>query len=86
MLMMCENMHNVVNVYIMYVIVDGLFYGLECEHMSIVDCCWCCIARWISMHIVAFMVVANSHGEELVSKSLWIVVDVCMLGDLACIA
>jgi hypothetical protein len=33
------------------------------------------------MHIVAFMVVANSHGEELVSKSLWIVVDVCMLGD-----
>ncbi|KAI5435701.1 hypothetical protein KIW84_022214 [Lathyrus oleraceus] len=31
------------------------------------------------MHIVAFMVVANSHGEELVSKSLWIVVDVCML-------
>ena len=38
------------------------------------------------MHIVAFMVVANSHGEELVSELLWIVVDVCMLGDLACIA
>ena len=35
---------------------------------------------------VAIMVVANSHGEELVSKLLWIVVDVCMLGDLACIA
>ena len=39
MLMMCENMHNVVNVYIMHVLVNGLFYGLECEDMSIVDCC-----------------------------------------------
>jgi hypothetical protein len=38
------------------------------------------------MHIVAFMVVANSHGEELVSKSLWIIVDdFALLGDLACI-
>ena len=50
MLMMCENMHNVVNLYIMHVFVNGLFYGLECEHMS-----------------------------------LWIVVDGCMLGELACI-
>ena len=38
------------------------------------------------MHIIALGVVANSHGEELVSELLWIVVDVCMLGDLACIA
>ena len=38
------------------------------------------------MHSMAFMVVANSHGEELVSELLWIVVDVCMLGELACIA
>ena len=38
------------------------------------------------MHIVAFMVVANSHGEELVSKSLWIIVDdFALRGDLACI-
>ena len=80
---MCDGMHDAVNVSVMYAFVNRLFYGLEYEHMSIVDCCWwCCIARWISMHIVAFMVVANSHGEELVSKSLWIVVDdVALLGD-----
>ena len=39
MLMMYDGMHNAVNVSVMYAIVDGLFYGLECEHMSIVDCC-----------------------------------------------
>ena len=49
-LMMYDDMHNVVNVYIMHVFVNGLWYGLECEHMS-----------------------------------LWIVVDGCMLGELACI-
>ena len=38
--------------------------------MSIVDCCWWLHARWFSVHSVAFMVVANSHGEELVSESL----------------
>jgi hypothetical protein len=38
-LMMYDDMHVVVNVYIMHVIVNGLLYGLECEHRSIVDCC-----------------------------------------------
>ena len=38
MLMMYEGMHNGVNVYIMHVLVNGLLIGLECEHMSIVDC------------------------------------------------
>ena len=37
LLVMYDEMHNDVNVYIMHVIVNGLFYGLECEHMSIVD-------------------------------------------------
>ena len=36
-LMMFDGMHNVVNVHVMYAIVNGLLYGLECEHMSIVD-------------------------------------------------
>ena len=36
-LMMYDDMHNVVNVYIMHVFVNGLLYGLECEHRSIVD-------------------------------------------------
>ena len=48
---MYDGMHNAVNVYIMHVFVNGLFYGLECEHMSIVD----------------------------------FVVDVALLGELACI-
>ena len=38
-LMMYDDMHNVVNVLIMSEIMYGLFYGLECEHRSIVDCC-----------------------------------------------
>jgi len=38
-LMMYDDMQNVVNVYIMHVFVNGLLYGLECEHMSIVNCC-----------------------------------------------
>ena len=36
-LMMYDDMHNVVNVDIMHVFVNGLFYGLECEHMSILE-------------------------------------------------
>ena len=31
-LMMYDDMHNAVNVYIMHVFVNGLLYGLECEH------------------------------------------------------
>ena len=66
----------------MYAFVNRLFYGLECEHMSILELLLMMQhGQVISMHIVAFMVVANSHGEELVSKSLQIVVDVCMLDD-----
>ena len=38
-LMMYDGMHNDVNVCIMHVYVNGLLYGLECEHMSIVNCC-----------------------------------------------
>ena len=38
-LRMSDDMHIVVNVYIMHVFVNGLLYGLECEHVSIVDCC-----------------------------------------------
>ena len=38
-LMMYDGMHNAMSVYLMHVFVNGLFYGLECEHMSIVDCC-----------------------------------------------
>jgi hypothetical protein len=36
-LMMFDGVHNVVNLHVMYAIVNGLVYGLECEHMSIVD-------------------------------------------------
>ena len=35
--MMYDDMHNVANVYSMHVFVNGLLYGLECEHVSIVD-------------------------------------------------
>ena len=35
-LMMYDGMHNAMSVYLMHVLVNGLFYGLECEHMSIV--------------------------------------------------
>ena len=35
--MMSDGMHNAVNVYIMHVFVNGLLYGLECEHMSILE-------------------------------------------------
>ena len=38
-LMMYDDMHNAMNVYIMPVFVNGLLYGLECEHMSVVNCC-----------------------------------------------
>ena len=38
-LMMYDGMHNDVNVYIMPVFVNGLLYGLECELMSVVNCC-----------------------------------------------
>ena len=38
-LMMYDGMHNDVNVCIMHVCVNGLLYGLECEHMSVVNCC-----------------------------------------------
>ena len=38
-LMMDDGMHNDVNVYIMPVFMNGLLYDLECEHMSIVNCC-----------------------------------------------
>ena len=34
-LMMYDGMHNAVNVSVMCAFVNRLFYGLECEHMSI---------------------------------------------------
>ena len=33
--MMYNDVHDAVNVYIMHVCVNGLLYGLECEHMSL---------------------------------------------------
>jgi hypothetical protein len=36
-LMMCDGMHDPVNVSVMCAFVNRLFYGLECEHMSILE-------------------------------------------------
>ena len=36
-LMMCDGMHDAVNVSVMCALVNRLFYGLECEHMSILE-------------------------------------------------
>ena len=36
-LMMCDDKHDAVNVSVMYAFVNRLFYGLECEHMSILE-------------------------------------------------
>ena len=35
--MMCDGMHDAVNVSVMYAFVNRLFYGLECEHMSVLE-------------------------------------------------
>ena len=37
MLMMYNGMHDAVNVSVMCAFVNRLFYGLECEHMSILE-------------------------------------------------
>ena len=36
-LMMCDGMYDAVNVSVMCAFVNRLFYGLECEHMSILE-------------------------------------------------
>ena len=36
-LMMCDDMHDTVNVSVMCAFVNRLFYGLECEHISILE-------------------------------------------------
>ena len=35
--MICDGVHYAVNVSVMYAFVNRLFYGLECEHMSILE-------------------------------------------------
>jgi hypothetical protein len=44
-LMMYNDVHDAVNIYIMHACVNGLWYGLEYELVSVMNCCWCCIAR-----------------------------------------
>ena len=35
--MMCDDKHDAVNVSVMCALVNRPFYGLECEHMSILE-------------------------------------------------
>ena len=38
--MMCDGMHDAVNVSVMYAFVNRLVCGLECEHVSILKLLW----------------------------------------------